>query len=114
MNLLAKRAFKDAVFEQLALLGKALASGHRLELLELLSQGECSVEELAEQAGLSLANASQHLQILRSAKLVAARKHGLYVRYRIANAGAIGLWLSLRTFGETEIAEVERVVRHYL
>ena len=114
MTPVAKRAFKDAVFGQIALIGKALANGHRLELLELLAQGERSVEELAKQAGLTIANASQHLQVLRSAKLVATRKDGLYARYRIANADAVKLWLSLRTFGETEIAEVERVVHHYL
>ncbi len=114
MTPVAKRAFKDAVFGQIALIGKALANGRRLELLELLAQGERSVEELAKQAGLTVANASQHLQVLRSAKLVATRKDGLYARYRIANADAVKLWLSLRTFGETEIAEVERVVHHYL
>lgn len=114
MNTLSKRAFKDAVFDQLALVGKALGSGHRLEMLELLAQSERTVEELAKEAGLSVANTSQHLQILRSVKLVAARKEGLYVRYRVPNAEAIRLWLSLRAFGEREIAEVERIVQDYL
>jgi rhodanese-related sulfurtransferase len=114
MEPVAKRAFKDSLFEQFALIGKALSSGRRLELLELLAQGERSVEDLAEQAGLTVANASQHLQILRSARLVAMRKDGLYARYSLANDRALRLWLALRDFGETEIAEIQRVVSNYL
>jgi rhodanese-related sulfurtransferase/DNA-binding transcriptional ArsR family regulator len=110
----AKRAFKDSLFEQFALIGKALSSGRRLELLELLAQGERSVEDLAEQAGLTVANASQHLQVLRSARLAAMRKDGLYARYSLANDRALKLWLSLRDFGEAEIGEIQRVVRNYL
>lgn len=114
MDAAEKRAFKNALFEQFALIGKALSSGRRLELLELLAQGERSVEELADQAGLTPANASQHLQILRSARLVAVRKDGLYVRYRLADDRVLKLWLALRDFGEAEIAEVQHVVRNYL
>lgn len=109
-----KRAFKDALFEQFALIGKALSSGRRLELLELLAQGERSVEELAEQAGLTPANASQHLQILRSARLVSMRKDGLYVRYRLADDRALKLWMAVRDFGQAELAEIQHVVRNYL
>jgi rhodanese-related sulfurtransferase len=114
MDAVAKRAFKDSIFEQFAQVGRALSSGRRLELLELLAQGERSVEELAEQAGLSVANASQHLQILRSARLVTMRKDGLYARYRLTNDRALNLWLALRGFGETQSAEVQQIVRHYL
>jgi rhodanese-related sulfurtransferase len=114
MDPVAKRAFKDSLFEQFALIAKALSSGRRLELLELLAQGERSVEDLAEQAGLTVANASQHLQTLRSARLVAMRKDGLYARYSLANDRALKLWLALRKFGETEIAEIQRVVNNYL
>ena len=114
MDPAAKRAFKDSLFEQFALVGKALSSGRRLELLELLAQGERSVEDLAEHAGLTVANASQHLQILRSARLVAVRKDGLYARYRLTNDRALKLWLALREFGETELAEIPHVVRNYL
>ncbi len=110
----AKRLFKDSLFEQFARVGKALSNGHRLELLELLAQGERSVEELADLAGLSLANASQHLQVLRSARLVAMRKDGLYARYRLNNDGALKLWLAFRKFGESEIADVQHLVRSYL
>jgi len=113
MKTVAKRAFKDSLFEQFAVIGKALASGRRLELLELLAQGERSVEDLAEQAGLTVANASQHLQILRSARLVEVRKDGLYARYSLANDRALKLWLALRDFGQSEIGEIQRVVRNY-
>jgi rhodanese-related sulfurtransferase len=114
MNPAAKRTFKDSLFEQFALIGKALSSGRRLELLELLAQGERSVEDLAEQAGLTVANASQHLQILRSARLVTMRKDGPYARYSLVNDRALKLWLALRDFGETEIAEIQLVVSNYL
>jgi len=114
MDAVSKRAFKDSLFEQFSVIGKALSSGRRLELLELLAQGERSVEELADQAGLTAANASQHLQILRAARLVAVRKDGLYVRYRLANERALKLWLALRDFGDAEIAEIHHVVRSYL
>jgi rhodanese-related sulfurtransferase len=114
MNPTAKRAFKDSLFEQFAVVGKALSNGRRLELLELLAQGERSVEDLAEQAGLTVANASQHLQILRAARLVVVRKDGLYARYRLANDRALKLWVALREFGETEIGEIQRLVRNYL
>ena len=114
MNPIAKRAFKDSLFEQFALIGNALSSGRRLEMLELLAQGERSVEDLAEQAGLTVANASQHLKVLRSARLVSMRKDGLYARYSLANDRALKLWLAIRDFGETEVAEIQRVVRNYL
>lgn len=114
MDSASKRAFKDSLFDQFALIGKALSSGRRLELLDLLAQGERSVEDLAEQTGLTVANASQHLQILRAARLVTMRKDGLYARYTLANDRALKLWLALRAFGEMEIAEIQRVVRNYL
>jgi rhodanese-related sulfurtransferase/DNA-binding transcriptional ArsR family regulator len=114
MDPTTKRSFKDSLFEQFAVVGKALSNGRRLELLELLAQGERSVEELASNAALSDANASQHLQILRSARLVEMRRDGLFVRYRLANDRALKLWLALREFGELEIAEVQRVVGKFL
>jgi rhodanese-related sulfurtransferase len=107
----SRRAFKNALFEGFARAAKALSSGRRLELMDLLAQGERSVEELAQQAGLSFANASQHLQVLRAARLVAARKHGLYTRYRIANDGALRLWLALRGFAAAEMAEIDQLAR---
>ena len=80
----AHRAFKDRLYGQFARIGKALASPHRLEILELLAQGERTVESLAGEIGLSVANTSQHLQGLREAGLVESRKQGLYVHYRLA------------------------------
>ncbi|MEX2262711.1 MAG: metalloregulator ArsR/SmtB family transcription factor [Bryobacteraceae bacterium] len=114
MDPVTKRAFKNSLFEQFAGVGKALSSGRRLELLELLAQGERTVEELATQAGLSVANASQHLQVLRSARLVEMRKDGLYARYRLTNDRVLKLWLAFRDFGEMENAEIQRVVRNFL
>ncbi|MBI2686458.1 MAG: metalloregulator ArsR/SmtB family transcription factor [Acidobacteria bacterium] len=109
-----KRQFKDDLFEQFARIGKALSSGRRLELLELLAQRERSVEELASEAALSVANCSQHLQILRAAQLVAVRRDGLFSRYRLADEQVLRLWLSFRQLGEARLAEVSRVVETYL
>jgi DNA-binding transcriptional ArsR family regulator len=79
------RKFKDAIYEQLGRIGKALASPRRLQLLDLLCQGPRTVEALAREAGQSLANTSQHLQVLRGARLVEAEKPGLHVTYRLAD-----------------------------
>jgi rhodanese-related sulfurtransferase len=109
-----KRAFKDEVYEQFARLGRALASGRRLELIDLLAQRERTVEELAEQTGMSPANTSQHLQVLRAARLVEVRRDGLYASYRLAGPEVFRLWQALRETGELRLAEIERVVRNYL
>src|ERR1700674_2378020 len=85
------RDFKDRLYGQLARLGKALASPHRLEILELLAQGERTVDSLATEMGLSLANTSQHLQTLRQAALVESRKDGLFVYYRVGGAEVVEL-----------------------
>ena len=108
------RRFKDAIYEQLARLGKATAAPKRLELLDLLCQGPRTVEALAGQAAISVANASQHLQVLRMARLVDAEKKGLHVEYRIADAEVRRFFLSLRTLAEARLAEVEQVTRQYL
>ncbi len=91
-----------------------MGNGHRLELLEYLSQGERTVEALARLAGLSMANASQHLQVLRQAGLVSTRREGLYVHYRLAEADVDQLRRVLRQLAQTRIAEVEHLVRNYL
>lgn len=109
-----KRQFKDALFGEFARIGKALASGRRLEVLEVLAQGERTVEELAGETAQSVANASQHLQVLRQAQLVEARRDGNYIRYRLSDERITRLWLSLREVGETRLAEVERLVSTYL
>ncbi len=108
------RRFKDRIYEQFARLGKAVSAPRRLELLDLLGQGPRTVEALAEQAGISVANASQHLQILRAARLVEARKQGCYVEYRLADEQVGRFFHALRGLAETRLAEVEQVTRAYL
>ncbi len=108
------RDFKDQLYGQFARIGKALASPQRLELLDLLAQGERPVEDLAREASLTLANASQHLGVLRQARLVEARKAGLYVYYRLADASVSDLWRALRSTGERQLAEIDRLTDEYL
>lgn len=108
------RRFKDAIYEQFARLGKAVSAPKRLELLDLLSQGPRTVEALAEHASISVANASQHLQVLRAARLVDAEKKGLYVEYRVAGDEVSRFFLALRGLAETRLAEIDRVTRSFL
>src|SRR6266446_5005642 len=110
MNTAKKRHFKDGLFEQFARIGKALSSGRRLELLELLAQAERSVEDLATETCQSVANTSQHLQVLRQAQLVETRREGNHIRYRLAGGNVVRLWLALRDLGETRLAEVGRLI----
>src|SRR5919202_6332339 len=108
------RAFKDRLYAEFATLGKALASPHRLELLDLLGQGERSVDELARELGQSLANTSAHLQVLRQARLVEADKRGLKVVYRLAAPEVFDLWRTVRDLGTRRLAEVDRLVETFL
>ena len=110
---MSKDTIKSDLFEQFARIGKALSSGKRLEMLEFLAQSERSVEALARMTGLSVTNTSQHLQQLRQTGLVAARKEGLYVYYRIAGDGIVRLMTALRVAGQEHLAEVEKMVRLY-
>ncbi len=114
MNKQDKRAFKNQLYEQFARIGKALSSAHRLELLEVLAQGEHSVEVLADETGMSVANASQHLQVLRAAQLVDVRREGVYIYYRLADERVFTLWQAMRQVGEVRIAEIDRIVQTYL
>lgn len=114
MDNAAKRQFKDALFDQFARIGKALSSGRRLELIELLAQRERTVEELARSTGMSVANCSQHLQVLKAASLVTVRREGLYACYSLADERVLRLWLSFRQVGEVQLAEVSRVVDTFL
>ena len=111
---MSRLSFKKQLFEQFARVGKALANGHRLELLEFLAQGERTVEALAQVTGLSVANTSQHLQQLRQVGLVATRKQGLHVHYRLADADVSELLGVMQKIAEKQSAEVERIVRTYL
>jgi rhodanese-related sulfurtransferase len=108
------REAKDALFEAIAVMGKAFASPRRLELLDLLAQAPRSVEELARASGQSSANASQHLQALRAAGMVTRERQGTSVRYELAGDGALRLWLALRDLSGRRLAEVERAAADYL
>ena len=107
-------SLKVVVYEQIARLGKAVASPVRLELLDLLAQGDRTVEVLAKRAGQSVPTTSHHLQILRRARLIEARKTGLYVTYRLADAQVGAFCLQLRGLAESRLAEIEQVTRQYL
>lgn len=109
-----KRQFKDQIYEQFARIGKALSSGRRLEVLELLAQAEHTVEELAREAAMSVANCSQHLQVLRAARLVEVRREGLFAKYRLADDHVLRLWLAFREIGEARLTEISRVVDTFL
>src|SRR5579864_1366150 len=104
---------KQALFAQFAAVAKTLGHAHRLELLEQLAQGERSVEVLAQRTGLTVANASQHLQHLRRAGLLKSRRHGKFIYYALADDGLLEVLAALRRIAERNVAEVERVVRSY-
>jgi rhodanese-related sulfurtransferase/predicted transcriptional regulator len=105
---------KAALFEAIAVMGKAFASPRRLELLDLLAQGGRSVDQLARASGQSEANASQHLQALHAAGLVIRERDGTRVRYELAGEDVLRLWLALRDTSAERVAEVERSARDYL
>jgi rhodanese-related sulfurtransferase len=107
-------AAKQRIYEQFARIGKALASPSRLELLDLLAQGERSVDALAREAGLSVANASQHLQALHTARLVESRREGQRIVYRLADRAVEALLRSLKQTAEQQLAELDSVTRDYL
>jgi ArsR family transcriptional regulator len=104
---------KQALYAEFASVARALGSQHRLEMLEHLAQGERGVEALAERAGLSVANASQHLQQLRRAGLVASRRDGKFVIYRLTDEAVLGLIAALSGIAERNLAEVDRIRRSY-
>jgi rhodanese-related sulfurtransferase/DNA-binding MarR family transcriptional regulator len=114
MKIKTKRQFKDELYEQFARIGKALSNPHRLELVELLAQGERTVEDLAAEANLPIANASQHLQVLRASQLVDVRRDGLYAYYRLSDERVFRVWQALRDLGELQLAEVSRLVQSFL
>lgn len=112
--MLTGREFKNRIFEQFARVGKAVASAKRIELLDLLCQGERHVEALAEAASISVANASQHLQVLRAARLVDTEKSGLFVTYRLADSSVADFVRQLRILAEKRLAEVEQVTKSFI
>jgi rhodanese-related sulfurtransferase len=108
------RPFKNAIYQQLARIGKAAASPRRLELLDLLSQAPRTVEALARESNQTIANASRHLQVLRAARMVEAEKSGLFVTYRLADDGVADFFRALRLLAEARLTEIERLSRDYL
>src|SRR5918911_1805121 len=111
---MSSRAEKTALFEAIAVMGKAFASATRLELLDLLAQTPRTVDELARASGQSTANTSQHLQALHGAGLVTRAREGTSVRYALAGREVLSLWLALRDASVLRLAEAERAARDYL
>ena len=108
-----KRQAKEQLYQLFARLASALANPHRLELLDLLAQAPRTVENLAQEAHMSIANASQHLQRLKQARLVADEREGQHIRYSLANPAVARLWLELRGVAELQLAEVDRALSDY-
>ncbi len=104
---------KRMLYAQFAAVARAMAHEHRLELLELVAQGERSVEALAQHTGLSVANTSQHLQLLRRAGLVTAKRDGKYVLYQLADDSVLDVLSALQRVAEKNVAEVDRIIRTY-
>lgn len=108
------RQYKDTMFEHQSRVGKALSSPKRLEILDVLAQGPRTVEVLAQQSSLTVANTSRHLQVLRAARLVEAGKKGLFVTYRLADEEVSGFLRSMRILAEHRLAEIEQITRTFL
>jgi len=107
------REFKDAVFEQFARVAAAFSSPKRIEIIDVLTQAERNVETLAAETGLSVANTSRHLQVLKASSLVAARKEGLQVFYRLADPNVLAGYRVLRRVAEKRLADLDRLVHDY-
>ncbi|OQP60079.1 ArsR family transcriptional regulator [Niastella vici] len=108
-----KRIFKDKAYSILATMIKAMANPHRLEIVDLLGQGEKTVEEIANETSMSIANTSQHLQVLKAANLVEIRREGNFIHYKLAHEEIYISWQTLRELGLKHIAEMERLVKDF-
>lgn len=108
-----KQEFKNRIFTELASLAKAMANPFRLQIIELLAQGSRTVEEIANQLNLSIANTSQHLQVLKGANLVSLQKEGHYAHYRLANDEIYSVWQAMRNLGINRMAEIDRTLREF-
>jgi rhodanese-related sulfurtransferase len=111
---MADREAKDALFAAFASVAKALGNGHRAEIIDVLAQGERSVEALSEEIGQSIANTSHHVRLLAKAGLVDSRRDGTFIYYRLASDRVGELWSALRDVAVEHVAEVEVLARHYL
>lgn len=107
------REFKNRIYSELAIISKSLASPHRLEIIELLAQGSCSVEYVAEETGLSIASASHHLQQMKNARLVVVEKRGKYRYYSLAGQQVFKAWKALRELGFSQNSEIDKLIRDY-
>ena len=114
MESIERRGAKDALFEAFASVAKALANGHRAEIVDLLAQGERSVDEVAHEIDQSVANTSHHLGVLSGAGLVESRREGRHVFYRLTSTRVFDLWMALRDVASTHVANVEVLAREYL
>ena len=110
---MADRASKQALFDEFARVAKAISSGRRAEIIDLLANGERSVESIASEIESSVANASQHLQVLRRAGLVSSRRQGTSIFYRLASPDVVALWRGVQDVARDRVAEVERLARAY-
>jgi len=108
-----KRIFKDKAYSILATMVKAMANPHRLEIVDLLGQGEKTVEGIANETGMSVANTSQHLQVLKAANLVEIRREGNFILYKLAHEEIFKSWQTLRELGMKNIAEMEKLVKDF-
>lgn len=108
------RQYTNAIYEQFARVGKALCNARRLELVDLLLQAERTVETLAAETGMSVANTSQHLQVLKQARLVESERHGNHVAYRTTSPAVAHLLLGIRHFAESNLAEVAAITQRFL
>lgn len=108
------RRFRDQIYQQFSRIGKALSSPRRIEILDLLSQAEQSVETIANKSGMSIANTSRHLQVLYQAKLVESQKEGVQVYYRLASSEVAEFFQSMQLLGKNRFAEIEQIVKDYL
>src|SRR5919107_1387066 len=113
MGAAAHREFKDRLFGQFARIGKALSSPRRLEIVDLLAQGERTVEEIASETSMSVASASQHLQALKAARMVEVRREGLYMHYRLADEDVFRTWQAVRALAESRLSEIDGVLEAY-
>lgn len=109
-----RRQAKDALFEEFASIASALASGRRVEIVEVLAQGERTVEEIAQEIGQSVANTSHHLRTLARAGLVTTRRRGTHIHYRLASDRVLDAWLAIRLLAAEQLDSIEDLSRAYL
>ncbi|MFW6348333.1 MAG: ArsR/SmtB family transcription factor [Cyclonatronaceae bacterium] len=107
------REFKNQMYDELAAVAKAIGNPHRLEMIELLAQGAKTVEELAEQADMSIASASQHLQRLKNARLVVSRKQATYRRYELRSPQVFAIAHAIRGYGFAENGHIKNIMQHF-